>query len=164
MSGIFHRTSVRKFTQEEVEADKIRLMLKAAMAAPSAKNQQPWEFYVITDRTTILRLAQSTPNARCAEGAPLVFAACYKKDCPLLNYAPIDMSAAVENLLLEADELGLGAVWLGVCPVRERMDKVGEILCLPENLEAFALIACGHPAEQKIQQDRFDESRIHYIK
>lgn len=73
------------------------------------------------------------------------------------------MSAAVENLLLEAEELGLGAVWLGVAPREERMKAVGEILSIPENLAVFAMISCGYPAEEKAQQDRYEECRVHYI-
>lgn len=164
MSAIFHRTSIRKFTEQPVEDSKTELLLRAAMAAPSAKNQQPWEYFVVTDKQTISELGESTPNASCAKGAPLVFAACYRKQCLLPNYAHIDMSASVENLLLEADELGLGAVWLGIAPIGERMEKIGEILRLPEHLTAFALIACGYPAEEKAQQDRFDRNRVHFIK
>lgn len=164
MSGIFHRTSIRKFTDKPVEDCKIESMLRAAMAAPSARNQQPWEYYVITDKNTITKLAESMPNAACAKGAPLMFAACYRANCLLPNYAHIDMAASVENLLLQADELGLGAVWLGIAPIEERKTKVAEILNIPENLAAFALIACGYPAEEKQQQDRFDRNRVHFIK
>lgn len=69
----------------------------------------------------------------------------------------------MENLLLEADAQGLGAVWLGIAPIQERMNQVAEILELPDNLRAFAIIPCGYPAEEKVQQDRYDVSRVHYI-
>lgn len=164
MGGIFHRTSIRKFTERPVEDGKTETMLRAAMAAPSARNQQPWEYYVITDKNTITKLSECTPNAACGKGAPLMFAACYRTECPLPNYAHIDMSASVENLLLQADELGLGAVWLGIAPIEERMNKVADILELPKGLTAFALIACGYPAEEKSQQDRFDWDRVHFVK
>jgi nitroreductase len=79
------------------------------------------------------------------------------------EYAQIDTSIAVQNLLLEADELGLGAVWLGIAPLQERMDAVRNVMNLPDELEAFAIIPCGYPAEEKKQQDRFEEARIHYM-
>lgn len=162
-NSIFHRTSVRKYQEKPVEGEKIEWMLKAAMAAPSAMNQQPWEYYVVTRRETIEKLSESTPYTGCAKGAPLVFVACYRRECLRPMYAHIDMSASVENLLLEADELGLGAVWMGIAPLEDRMQIVKEIVDMPDDLEAFALIACGYPVEEQTQQDRYDEARVHYI-
>lgn len=162
-SGIFHRTSVRQYQERQVEKEKTELMLRAAMAAPSAMNQQPWEYYVVTRREIIKKLSESTPYTGCAAGAPLVFVACYRRECLRPMYAHIDMSASVENLLLEADELGLGAVWMGIAPLEDRMQTVREIVDLPDELEAFALIACGYPAKEQAQQDRYDAARVHYI-
>ncbi len=79
------------------------------------------------------------------------------------EYAQIDMSASVENLLLEADSLGLGAVWLGIAPLKERMGAVRMVLNLPENPDAFAIIPCGYPQKVHAQQNRFDKQRIHYV-
>lgn len=163
MSGIFHRVSIRKYQARPVEKEKIEWMLRAAMAAPSACNQQPWEYYVVTDRQKIKELAESTPYSRCAGNAPLVFVPCYRKTGKAPDYFQIDMSASVENLLLEADELGLGAVWRGIAPLEERMEKVREILSVPDTLDVFALIACGYPAEERKQEDRYEEARVHYI-
>lgn len=77
--------------------------------------------------------------------------------------APIDLSASVENLLLEADELGLGAVWLGIASLRDRMDKVREVISIPEELEAFAIIPCGYPIQIKNQQNRYEKERVHFV-
>lgn len=163
-NSIFHRTSVRQYAHRQVEMKKIERMLRAAMAAPSAGNQQPWEYYVVTAKEKLLALAKASPFAGCTENAAVAFVACYRKDCSIPEYAQIDMSASVENLLLEADALGLGAVWLGIAPVAERMEAVRDVLSIPESLEAFAVIACGYPADVRPQQDRFDENRVHYIK
>jgi len=163
MNAIFHRTSVRKYKDREVEPAKLELILRAAMAAPSAGNQQPWEFYVVTGKARA-ELAACSPYAGCAKNAPVVIAACYRKNIPMPEYAEIDLSASLENLLIEADDLGLGAVWLGIAPLRERMDAVGRVIGLPEGLEAFALVALGYPAEDAKQEFRFDPGRIHYIK
>lgn len=79
------------------------------------------------------------------------------------EYAQIDLSASVENLLLEADSLGLGAVWLGIAPLKERMEAVRTVLNIPEDLDTFAIIPCGYPESVSPQQDRFDRQRIHYV-
>lgn len=163
MNSIFHRTSIRKYRDTKIEQEKVERLLKAAMAAPSACNQQPWEYYVVTDRQKIEQLSESSPYAGCTRNAPLAFVACYRKSCIAPEYAQIDLSASVENLLLEADAQGLGAVWLGIAPIRERMDRVAEILMLPDTLEAFAIIPCGYSDEEKEQQDRYDQSRVHFL-
>ncbi len=110
MNEIFHRTSVRKYQNKPVEDEKIEQMLRAAMAAPSAGNQQPWEFYVVKDKATLEKLSKTSPFATCTAAAPLAFVACYRVNCRMPEYAQIDLSACVENLLLEADALELGAV------------------------------------------------------
>ena len=126
MNEIFHRTSIRKYQNKSVADDKIEKMLQAAMAAPSAGNQQPWEFYVVKDKTILEKLSKTSPYASCAASAPLAFVACYRMNCIMPEYAQIDMSASVENLLLEADALGLGAVWLGIAPLKDRMRLSGQ--------------------------------------
>lgn len=163
MNAIFHRTSIRKYLALQVEEEKITEILRAAMAAPSARNQQPWEFYVVKDKVKLQQLAKTSPYAGCTGGAPVAFVLCYRKNCQLPEYAHIDLSAATENLLLQADALGLGAVWLGIAPIRERMDAVREVLEIPVELEVFAIVPCGYPAEEKEQQNRFEENRIHYV-
>lgn len=91
--------------------------------------------------------------------------ACYRQRETLIapSYAEIDLSASVQNLLLEADTLGLGAVWMGIAPGEDRMETVRNVIDLPEHLHAFALIPCGYPAEERTQQDRYEESRVHYL-
>ena len=166
MNAIFHRVSIRKYESTPIEEEKITTILRAAMAAPSACNQQPWEYYVVTNKEKIVELSQASPYAGCAKGAPLVFVACYRKSEGIIapDYLEIDMSASVENLLLEADALGLGAVWLGIAPGEERMEAVGKVLNLPDELAAFAVIPCGYPAEERPQEDRYEECRVHYVR
>lgn len=163
MNEIFHRTSVRKYQDKPVEDEKIEKMLRAAMAAPSAGNQQPWEFYVVKDKATLEKLSKTSPFATCTAAASLAFVACYRVDCRMPEYAQIDLSACVENLLLEADALDLGAVWLGIAPLEERMEAVRAVLNIPETLKAFAIIPCGYPESIRAQQDRFDKQRIHDV-
>lgn len=164
MNEIFHRTSIRKYQDRPVEDEKLELILKAAMAAPSAKNQQPWEFYVITDREKIVELSKCSPYAAFTANAGAMIVACYRKECAVPEYAQIDLSIATENILLEVDSLGLGACWIGTCPQEERMTAVEKALDIPPTLRAFSLVGIGYPAEEKKQQDRFDKSRIHFVK
>lgn len=164
MSSIFHRISVRKFEDKPVSREQIMDILRAGMQAPSACNQQPWEFYVVTDREKIKALSQASPYAGCAAGAPVVIVPVYRKEgltAPELG--EIDMAIAQENIWLRTDELGLGGVWLAVMPERDRMDNVRRILDLPENVEAFSMFPLGYPAESRPQQDRFHEDRIHWV-
>lgn len=163
MNAIFHRVSIRKFLPDEVPQETLTLLLRAAMAAPSAGNQQPWEFYVVKDRAVIQRLSEATPYTLCAAQAPVAIVACMRTGCLSDAHRLLDMSAATENLLLEADALGLGACWMGIAPNPQWMQNVRSVLALPQNLEAFALIPCGIPAEERAQQDRFEPERIHYV-
>lgn len=165
MSSLFHRTSIRQYLEKKVEKEKIEYILHAAMAAPSAGNQQPWEYYVVEDKQVLEKLSKCSPYATCVKQAPLAFVACYRKEkLKFQEYAHIDMSASVENLLLAIDEQGLGGVWLGIAPIEERMKAVEEVLHMPSGLRAFAVIPCGYPVSIKPQQNRYESSRVHYIK
>ena len=165
MDAIFKRISVRKYEDRPVEPEKVEKILRAAMAAPSARNQQPWEFFVVTSKEKIQELSQCSQYASFLKDAPLAIVPCCRKTgLASPHYGGIDLSIATEHILLEAAELGLGTCWMGIAPVRERMDAVNRVLGNPENLEAFALVACGYPAEERPQQDRYDESRIHWIR
>ncbi|MDO5701796.1 MAG: nitroreductase family protein [Lachnospiraceae bacterium] len=164
MDEIFRRISVRKFEDRPVEDEKIDQILRAAMAAPSAGNQQPWEFYVVKDRETIEKMAKCSPYARCAMKAPAVIVPCMKmKGMRLPEMVMIDLSIATQNILLEITSLGLGGVWLGVAPVEERMSKVDEALGIGDELRSFALVPVGYPAEDRPQEDRYSPERVHRI-
>jgi nitroreductase len=164
MNNIFSRVSIRKYQDRPVEQEKIEAILRAAMQAPSAANQQPWEFYVISDKKKLQALSKVQPYAGMTKNAPVAIVSVYRKDCLLPEYAQIDMSIAMENLWLETNEQGLGGVWLGIAPIEERMQAVERVLGLPDTVRAFAIFPFGYPAEERRQQDRFDATRIHYIR
>ena len=163
MNSIFTRVSIRKYQDRPVEKEKTLAILRAAMQAPSAANQQPWEFFVVTNKEKLLALSKVHPYSGMVKNAPAAIVAAYRKDCRLPDYAQIDLSIAMENLWLETDAQGLGGVWLGIAPWEARMRPVEEILNMPDALRAFAIFPYGYPAEDRKQQDRFDESRIHYV-
>lgn len=164
MNEIFNRVSIRKYEDKVVDKDKIEKILRAAMAAPSAGNQQPWEFYVVTDKDKIKALSECSPYAGCAAGAPVVLVPCYRTEGLMFpEFDKIDLAIATENALLEITSQGLGGVWLAVAPIQDRVDNVAKVLETPENLIPFALVPFGYPAENRDQQDRYDESRIHFV-
>jgi len=164
MDNIFTRVSIRKYQDRPVEEEKTEAILRAAMQAPSAVNQQPWEFYVVTNKEKLAALSGVDPYARMAKDAPVAIVAAYREDCRLPEYAQIDLAIAMENLWLETDAQGLGGVWLGIAPLEERMKAVEEILAIPDSMRAFAIFPYGYPAEKRKQQNRFDKSRIHYVR
>ena len=163
MNLIYKRVSIRKYQNRPVEKEKTMAILRAAMQAPSAANQQPWEFYVVTSKEKLQALSEVSPYAGMTKDAPAAIVAVYRKDCLLPMYAQIDLSIAMENLWLETVAQGLGGVWLGIAPMEDRMKDVEDILDIPDHLRAFAIFPYGYPAEEREQQDRFDESRIHYV-
>ena len=163
MNAIFTRTSVRKFEDRPVEKEKIEKLLQAGFVAPSAGNQQPWEFYVVTKRETIEALAKTSPYAGAAAKAPVVLVIAARKDVIFPTITDIDCAIATENLWLELEELGLGGVMMAVAPVPERMEAVGKILNLPDNQYAFALLPFGYPVGKKPQVDRYDAKKIHWV-
>lgn len=165
METIYSRRSIRKYLDKKIDEDIITELLKAAMAAPSAGNQQPWEYYVVSNKELIKELSQVTPYTKCAAGAPIVLVPCYRTEgLRFPAFAHIDMSASVENLLIEATHHGLGTVWMGIAPHQDNQDKVNKLLDLPEGLQSFALIALGYPDEVKEAQTRYEENRVHLIK
>ena len=110
MNSIFRRVSIRKYQNKPVEPEKIEALLRAAMQAPSAANQQPWEFYVVTDKEKLRALSEASRYAAMTKDAPVAIVSVYRKDIPMPMYAEIDLSIAMENLWLEADAQGLGGV------------------------------------------------------
>lgn len=165
MDSIFHRISVRKYEDRPVEQEKIEKILAAGMQAPSATNQQPWEFYVVTNKEVLEKLGKSGPYSGPASKAPAAIVSVYRKNgLRVPEYAAIDLSIAMENIWLETDALGLGGVWIGTYPMHERMDAVREALHIPADLEVFALFPFGYPAESRPQENRIDQNRIHYVR
>ena len=167
LENIFNRKSVRSFTSEPVSQEHIETMLKAAIAAPTAVNSQPWRFVVITDRAQLDAMAEVLPYAKMLKQAPLAIVVCGEttwfdgKENP---YWQQDCSAATENLLLAAEALGLGAVWTGVYPNMELAGPLGEVLGLPETVQPLCAIPIGHHNGTTKPRDKWKPENIHYGK
>lgn len=157
---IFARRSIRKFYSNPVGADQIDLILQAAMAAPSAKNDRPWHFIVVQDRAKLDRLADFHPFAKMCYEAPLVIVVCAD---PAISepYWPQDCAAATQNILLAGTALGLGTVWIGVHPRSERKGPIRQLFHIPDDMEILSIVAIGYPAGQKSPRTQFDPDRVH---
>ncbi len=167
MNSIFTRRSVRQFKDQAVEAEKIESLLKAGMQAPSAWGQKAWNFIVVEGRENLDRLSQYNPYAGCLRGAAfgiIVLGNTSVMKAP--EYWEQDLGAATQNILLQAVEEGLGAVWLGVAPEEDRMKHIMDLYSLGKELIPYSVIAVGYPATEDANHyvDRFDSSRVQYIR
>lgn len=167
LSFIFSRRSVRKYHDKQVPVGMLEDLLQAAMAAPSAVAKDPWHFLLIRERESLNRLADVLPNApmlRQATAAIVVCGDIEKAHDRQESFMLQDLSAAVENILLAANALGLGACWLGVHPRNERMDGIRRLFKLSDQIIPVAGIAVGWPAEQPEMRTRYNPERVHYEK
>jgi nitroreductase len=161
---ILGRRSVRVYAPGEVSEETVKTLLEAAMAAPSAVAKDPWRFVILREREGLKRLAALLPHGQMIGDAAVGIAVCGDLEAAhdqQLSYLLQDCSAAIENLLLAAHALGLGACWLGVHPREDRIRKVSELLALPSNVIPVACIAVGHPGEPKEARTRYHESYVH---
>ncbi len=166
LKGIFDRRSVRKYSDKPVEMASLELLTKAAMAAPSGKNLQPWRFVIVTERQTLNAMAEVLPFAKMLNHAPSAIVVCgdisvYDSE---IKYWEVDCSAATQNLLLAAHALGLGAVWTATYPYPERMEPIAQMLELPENIKSLAVIPIGYPAKDGAGKDKTKMENVHYQK
>jgi len=162
MEVILTRRSIRKYTAQPVSEGLVKEVLEAAMAAPSAGNEQPWQFVVLRNRQTMNEVPKIHPYSQMIKEAPVAILVC--GDLKLEKhpgYWVQDCSAATENLLLAAWARGLGTVWLGVYPREERVAGLRKLLGLPEHIVPFALIPVGYPAESKPRAERYDPAKVH---
>lgn len=161
-SAIFGRRSIRHYRPDPVVEADVEALLRAAMAAPSAGNQQPWHMIVLRDRAVLDEIQAVHPYSRMLAEAPMAVVICGDvRDLRFPAYWAQDCAAATQNLLLAAHDRGLGAVWLGVQNDAAREADAARIFGLPEGVVCFSIIAVGWPAESKPPADRFQVSRVH---
>ena len=162
MAPILSRTSIRDFTDLPVSDVTVDALLRAAMAAPSAADERPWHFVVIRDQHIRERILEINRFAHIVPQAPVAILVC--GDERLQKHRGFwvqDCAAATENILVEAEKLGLGATWLGVYPIEGMVQGLRRLLNIPEHAIPFALVAVGHPGERHEPADRYDDSRVH---
>ena len=163
MSLIFKRHSVRRFRDEKVSDEKIENLLKAGMQAPSACNAQPWEFIVVSkaeDKQAISEMHQFAKPA--ANASHLIITLGNLNESKVHGMIEQDLGACNENILLQATQEGLGAVWLGFHPIEDRVLKLKEYLDIPDYCIPFSVICVGYPAQDGEVKLRYDESKVHF--
>jgi nitroreductase len=164
MEAILSRRSIRRYTPDLLPEEAIRRVLEAGMAAPSAGDERPWHFVVITGKEMLAAIPGFHSHARFVSNAAAAILVC--ADLALSKYPPADWwvqdcSAATQNILLAAHATGLGAVWLGVHPEKVRIDGFRALCRLPDSIVPFSLVSLGFPAVRKEREYRFDPSRVH---
>jgi nitroreductase len=162
MSAILERRSVRKYTEQEVSEELIEKLLMAGMSAPSAGNEQAWQFIVIKDKNILNEIPKFHPYSQMLKAVDVAIVVCGDLNLEKFEgYWVQDCSAATQNILLMAQEMGLGSVWLGVYPLEDRVSSLKELLGLPESVIPLSILPIGYPAESKEPNNRLDTTRIH---
>ncbi len=167
MDCIATRLSVRQFAENApIDDNQVEQLLRAAMAAPSACNSQPWRFMVVKKQDKLTEFGQTFQNAHMAAGAPLLIMVCGDSSAFLdgekRDFWIQDCSAAVENMLLAAHALGLGAVWCGIYPRMEKVVPTKEMFDLPDNIIPLAAVVIGHPRSAGKAKDKWHPEFVHY--
>lgn len=163
MEALLTRRSIRKYTSKPVSPELVTELLRAAMSAPSAVNEKPWHFIVVTDRAVLNEVPRFHAFSAMLKTAPVAIAVCGELALQrkFEGFWVQDCAAATENLLLAAHANGLGAVWLGFYPIAERVEALQKLLGLPEGVIPLSMVALGYPDEEKDAPDRYDATRVH---
>ena len=162
---LLKRRSVRKFTDEAVTDEMIRELLLAAMSGPSACNRKPWEFYVVADKEKLDELKGTSKFTKISAKLAIVVCGNLAKALPMqfADYWIQDCSAATENILLRATDLGLGTVWCGIHPQKRSEERVKKILDIPNKQIPLNVIFIGHPAEEPEARSQYEEEKVHFL-
>jgi nitroreductase len=164
MQAILTRRSIRHYTQEPVSDKEVTELLKAAMSAPTAAGQV-WHFVVIRDHSVLKAVQSVHPHAKMLERCSVAITICANPTQETLKGRwPLDCAAATENILIAANAMGLGACWVGIYPVEERIQKLRELLNMPDDIVTLSMVSIGRPDETKAPPDRFRLDRVHYEK
>ncbi len=161
---ILRRRSIRRYLPREVEREKLILLLRAAMAAPTAANSQPWEFVVVTEQESMAALRGKLHMGPYVAPAAIVVCGNEKvaNNSVARFYWVQDCSAAIENILIAAPGLGLGTVWIGVYPLPSVIKPVSEVLNLPPHVIPLGVIYVGYPDEEKPARTQYNEHRVYW--
>ncbi|MBN2302056.1 MAG: nitroreductase family protein [Lentisphaerae bacterium] len=167
LKSIFARRSIREYKNREVPDNMIKDILEAGMAAPSAVTKDPWHFIVVRNKNMLGQIANGLPNGQMLRKAGVGVVVCgdmNKAHDSQESYMIQDCSAAIENILLAASMLGLGACWLGVHPRRERINHIRGLFSLHDNIVPVSVISIGWPNSIPQARTRYNEAAVHYEK
>jgi nitroreductase len=165
VDAVLQRCSVREYKDKAIPEELFYELLEAGMCAPSAGNERPWHFIVITERSLLNGITEFHAHSQMlkqAPGAIIVCADMHRDKYPADAFWIQDCAAATENILISAQDRGLGTCWMGVYPREKRMAGMRKLLNLPDHVVPFSAIAVGYPAAVKSPGPRYDEKRVHY--
>ena len=163
LEAIFTRRSIRKFTGEPISDQDMEMVIRAGFQAPSAHNYQPWEFIILRDKSNMERIAKVHTYAKMLPNAEAGIIVCGDMNKQTMTGFLIeDCSAAIQNILLAAHGIGLGAVWCGLYPVTHLTHEVAKVCSLPEHIVPVGLVVIGHKGEERKKEDRFNSAKLHY--
>lgn len=165
LEAIFTRKSIRKFTGEKISGENLKTILNAGFCAPSAHNKRPFHFVVVRNEPALLSIAKTHPYAKMLPSAGCGIIVCGDKEKEgTMGFLVEDCSGAIENMLLTAHSLELGAVWCGLYPVPQLISLVRDVLDLPENIVPVGMVVVGTKDEVREAKDRYEEDRVHFDK
>ena len=163
--AILERRTIRKYSDKAISDETVTEIIRAGMYAPSAGNQQSWEFLIIRDRDKISKIKEFHPYAPMVESAGALILVCGNTNREVFEgYWVQDCSAAIQNMLLAAHDMGIGSVWLGIHPMADRIDAAKKLFNLPSGIEPLSIISFGYPAEKIPMPERFNSNFIHIDK
>lgn len=163
MEAIFTRRSIRRFTGEAIADKDLELVVRAGFQGPSAHNLQPWEFIVIKEKSNKERIAKAHPYAKMLPSAEACIIVCGDQNKQkTTGFLVEDCSAAIQNILLAAHGIGLGAVWCGLYPVEQLTQEIAKACSLPDHIIPVGMVVLGHKGEEKKKEDRYDSSKVHF--
>lgn len=169
IENILNRVSIREYSERPISDEALRIILQAGMSGPSCVNARDWSFIVVRDREMLNQMADA--NGRPAE--PLRTANVGILVCGDLerafrgapDYWVVDGAIAAQNMILAANALGIGSVWLGTWPQMHRVKAQSELFCLPETQIPHSIIAFGYPKEESTKEKLlWEEDRVHFEK
>lgn len=162
LKAISTRRSIRQFSGEAVSPDDLNKVLAAGFQAPSAHNYQPRDYIVIKSPETIGQIAAVHTYAKMLPQAGLGIIVCGDKSKqPQTGFLIADCAAAIQNMLLAAHGLGLGAVWCGLYPVSHLTKAISNVCKIPSSIIPVGLVVLGQKIEEKDPVDRFDQTKVH---
>jgi nitroreductase len=158
---ILSRRSIRRYEPRPIPEETLKLILEAGRLAPTAVNRQPWHFVVVTDPELKQQLSQARFNQFLKDAAAVIVGCGQYDGSPGDRWVPIDVTIAMQNMVIAAWALGVGSCWIGAFDEKE----VKELLGIPENVKILALLSMGYPAEKPAQREKKTlESIVHYNK
>ena len=161
IEAIMSRRSIRKYIDKKIPEETITKLLKAAMNAPSAHNRQPWHFIAVDDRDTLNKVPEYHQYSKMLENASHAIVVLGDNEVQTSDFWIHDCSAATENILIAANALGLGAVWLGVHPHETLIEGTKKLFNIPAHVTPLGIISLGYPEETKPPRENYNPERVH---